>query len=183
MKNILFATTNSRKLKEAQEGCKDFGINIEQVIVKIEEIQSQDTLSISKHKANEVFKIVQKPIVITDTSWNIPALNGFPGGYMKDVAQWFDAEDFLNLIKNKEDKRISFTECIVYKDKNLEKIFSNDYWGVFTDKVRGENGNSIERIAEFNGFTIAERRDNNKLSHDPNEYIWYKFAKWYSKKS
>jgi non-canonical purine NTP pyrophosphatase (RdgB/HAM1 family) len=179
-KEILFSTTNNRKLREAQEGCKEFGIKINQIKLDIEEIQSKDTLLIAKYKANEAFKLVNQPIVVADTSWSIPSLNGFPGGYMKDITTWFEPEDFINLLKNKKDKSISFRETIVYKDENNTKVFNDDYLGVIIDTPRGEIGDSIEKVAEFNGVTIAEKHDLNEISYDPKDYIWYKFAKWYS---
>ncbi len=181
MKSILFATTNKRKFREAEAGCREWGIEVNQIELDINEIQSKDTRYISLNKAEEAFRLVQKPLVITDTSWAIPSLNGFPGGYMKDIASWFEAEDFINLLKSKKDKRISFTECIVYKDKINTKVFSNEYWGIVTDTPRGKGTSSIEKVAEFKGFTIAEKHDNEEFSHDPKEYIWYKFAKWYSR--
>ncbi len=182
MKTIFFATGNDRKLREAIAGCEGFEIKIEQIKIHIDEIQSHDPLEISRHKVNSAFEIVKKPVIISDTSWNIPALNGFPGGYMKDVAQWFTSEDFLNLIKDKEDKRVCFIETLVYKDSKQTKIFSKEFWGKFSTKPRG-TGNSIEQVAEFDGFTIAERHDQNKFSHDPKDYIWIEFAKWFDKLS
>ena len=181
MKEILFATSNQRKISEARAACDSFDIKINQLEVNIDEIQHHDSMFISRHKASEAFKFVGKPIVITDTSWNIPAVNGFPGGYMKDVAQWFSPEDFINLVYVKQDKRISFTETVVYQDENEVKIFSQEYWGVIAENPRG-NGNSIERVAEFEGFTIAEKHDQGGFSHDPKDYIWNQFAQWYSQK-
>lgn len=180
MKTVLFATGNERKIKEAIAGCIGFNIKIEQIKVDIDEIQSHDPLRISIHKVNSVFKKLKKPVIISDTSWNIPALKGFPGGYMKDVAEWFSSEDFLDLMKRRKDKRISFTETLVYKDDSQTKIFSKKFWGKFAASPKG-TGNSIERVAEFDGFTIGERRDQGKLSHDPKDYIWVEFARWFDK--
>ena len=180
MKTILFATTNDRKIREAQAACKQFGINVKQVKLNIDEIQSHNPQTIAKRKAQAAYSLIQKPIVVSDTYWNIPALQGFPGGYMKDVANWFNPEDFLNLVKDKADKQISFTESIVYQDKTKTKVFSKEFWGTFADKPKG-NGNSIEQVAKFNGYTIGERRDQGKLSHDPKNYIWFDFVKWYRK--
>ena len=42
-------------------------------------------------------------------------------------------------------------------------------------------GNSIENVAEFEGVTLGERRAQGGFSHKPEDYIWAKFAKWYSK--
>lgn len=180
MKKILLATGNQRKINEAMAACGMFDIVVEKVKLEIDEIQSKDPQKISKEKAESAYSMVKSPVVVTDTFWNIPALNGFPGAYMKDVAEWFGPEDFLNLLKNKEDKRISFTESITYKDESQIKIFSKEFWGKFADKQKG-SGNSIEVVAQFGDRTIGESRDLGKLSHDPKDYIWYEFAEWFSK--
>lgn len=179
MKQIIFVTGNSRKVGEARLACDDFGIKVIQKKLDIIEVQSQDPREISRHKAEAAFSTINKPLVVTDTFWNIPALNGFPGGYMKDIANWFDSWDFINLLKSKNDKRISFIESITYKDKAQTKNFSKEYWGKLVDRPRGI-GNSIENIAEFGGYTLGERRQQGGFSHKPEEYIWYEFAKWFS---
>lgn len=180
MKYITFATTNQRKINEAKAALADFGITVETKGLEIDEIQSHDPVKIAKFKAAEAFRLTGAPVVITDTSWEFRALNGFPGGYMKDVASWLKPTDFINLLKDYEDKTVSFIESIVYQDEKQTKIFSQKYDGLCADKPRGE-GNSIEQVAEFDGFTIAERHDQGGFSHDPKEYIWYQFANWYSK--
>lgn len=182
MQTILFSTGNERKIKEARAGCELFDIAIEQVVYEFDEIQSHDPVQIATHKVEQAYRLASKPIVVTDTSWNIPSLNGFPGGYMKDVAEWFTPEDFINLISPKEDKSLIFRESIIYKDADEVKIFSKEYVGTIADSARG-GGNSIEQVAEFDGHTLGERQDQGRSSHDPKDYIWYEFAKWYSEKT
>jgi len=180
MKSIIFVTGNKIKVDEAKRSCSLFEITIIQEKLDIDEIQSTNPKKVSEHKANQAFLIVKKPLVVADSFWKIQALNGFPGAYMKDVAGWFDSSDFLNLMKGKLNRDISFTESITYKDLNRTKIFSKEYEGKIVSKPRG-TGNSIENIAEFDGFTLGERRSQGGFSHKPKEYIWYEFAKWYSK--
>lgn len=180
MKTILFSTSNERKLGEARLACAQFGIKVQQIKLDIDEIQSSDPKTISKHKADSAYTLAKKPIVVTDAYWNIPALNGFPGAYMKFINEWFTSRDFLNLMREKNDKRISFTESITYKDASQTKFFSEEFWGTIVEP-RG-SGNSIEQIAEFDGVTLGERRDQKSFSHKPEDYIWWDFAKWYSKK-
>jgi len=79
MKTILFATHNKRKIGEARLGCRLFNVKVKPIKLDIEEIQSLDPKNISKHKAETAYSLVKKPIVVSDTFWNIPALNGFPG--------------------------------------------------------------------------------------------------------
>jgi XTP/dITP diphosphohydrolase len=180
MRKLLFATGNTRKIKEARAACIAFGIDIEQIELDIDEIQHHHPIKITEHKADQAYNLVQKPVVINDASWNIPVLNGFPGGYMKDVAQWFTAEDFINIMKDKTDRRICCIETVIYKDGVQTKTFHKEFWGEIAHRPRG-SGNSIEQVAIFNGKTIGEHRDNDQFAFDPKDYIWHGFAEWFSK--
>ncbi len=177
---LLVATTNGRKIAEARAGCSLFDITVEQVQLDIDEIQGDDFVKIAQAKAGAAFAITNKPVAVTDTAWNIPALNGFPGAYMKEVAQWLSVNDFLNLIQPYTDRRICFIESITYKDANTSKVVSKEYWGTIVNEPRGAKGTTIEQLAEFNGKTIAESHDAGMTSHSPKEYVWYEFAKWYT---
>lgn len=146
MKTILLATTNSRKIREAKAACGKFNTEVKQIKLDIEEIQSDDPQKIGRDKIDKSFTQTHKPVVATDISWNIPVINGFPGGYMKDVANWFSSEDFLNLIKSKKDRRIAFTESIFYKDTKLTNKFSREFWGELTDRPRGKMEIQLSRL-------------------------------------
>ena len=178
---ITFITGNQRKVKEAVSACTPFNITVEQEVLDIDEIQHHDPIRISKHKARAAFNLAGKPVVINDASWKIPALNNFPGGYMKDIAEWFESEDFIQLMKNKKDRRICCLETVIYKDSEIEKIFHNEFWGEISRVALGK-GNSIERVAVFNGKTIGQHHEEGNLAIDPKDYIWHDFAKWYSTK-
>ena len=180
MKQIIFATGNARKIGEARLGCEPFGIEVMPREFTIDEIQSKDPQKVSEHKARAAYELAGEPVVVTDTFWNIPALNGFPGAYMKDVAEWFNEQDFLNLIADKGDDRICFSENITYYDGVNVKQFTNNYWGKIVSP-RGI-GNAIENVAEFEGKTLGERRSEGGYSHKPEEYVWWDFAEWFSKK-
>lgn len=176
---IIFVTGNKRKIGEASAACKPFGIEIDPVNLDTHEIQHHDPVQISKQKALEAFKIIDKPLVVNDASWLIPALNGFPGGYMKDVTKWFSAEDFITLVLNKPDRRICLVETIVYKDRTMEKIIQKEFWGEISKKPKG-SGNSMERVVAFDGKTIGQYREAGQYVIEPDQYIWNDFAKWHS---
>lgn len=178
MKEVVFSTGNIRKLKEAVEACAPFGINIIHKKIDIDEIQSHDPLKIAIHKAKTAYKLTKKPVVINDSFWEIPALNGFPGGYMKDICEWFSADDFINIMRGKTDRRICLTECIVYQDAANEKLITKKFWGEIAEKPFN-NGNPIEQIAIFNGMTLGEHHQLGKLAYDPKDYIWNDFAEWF----
>jgi len=179
--NIKFATTNQRKLAEARAACKKYGIEITQLSLEIDEIQHSDPIAIARDKAAKSYEEAGDPVVVTDTAWGIPAINGFPGGYMKDVAGWLEPENFIALVARYDDRRISFTETIVYYDGKEMRVFSEEYMGEIAEVPRGE-GNSVEQIAMFNGRTLAEAHALGENSHESEDYVWTDFAKWYSTK-
>jgi non-canonical purine NTP pyrophosphatase (RdgB/HAM1 family) len=175
---IRFATGNARKLGEARLGCAPFGITVRQVDVDFQEIQSPDPVEIALHKSRQAFEQVGEAVVVADTFWAIPALNGFPGAYMKEITRWFRPEDFINLLRPYADRRICLFETVVYRDASQHRVFAGEYWGEIVEVPRGD-GLPIEEVAKFNGQTIAERRNLGKFSHDPEDFIWAEFAAWY----
>lgn len=182
MKKITFVTGNNRKLRHMREACDKFGIEVEQLDLDADEIQSHDPIKISRHKAQQAFEMAGKPIVINDAFWEIPAINGFPGGYMKDVHQWFEAQDFLNLMRDKEDRRISCTETIIYVDADQTHEISKVYWAeIIAGEPRGKTGISMEKVVAVNGRTIAEYYEKGEQAFK--NYIWEDFAKWYAEKA
>ncbi len=179
MKEIIFSTGNLAKLQDAIQACEAYGINVIHKQLEIDEIQSHDPLKIALHKAKTAYDLFNKPIVVNDSFWKIPALNGFPGGYMKDITEWFTVKDFINLMRDKTDRRVCITECIVYKDETIEKIFTKEFWGEITDAPFGE-GKSIEQIAKFMGKTLGEHHQSGNTAFDSKDYIWNDFADWFS---
>jgi XTP/dITP diphosphohydrolase len=122
-KPVLF-TGNQRKIAEAKVVFDEYGIVFEAFSADIDEIQHHDPTEIAKAKARAAYEEVHRPLVINDSSWSIPALNGFPGGYMKDINQWFTAEDWLSLLKDKEDKSVVLHERTIYYDGNKMSLLT-----------------------------------------------------------
>lgn len=179
---VIFVTGNTRKIGEAKLACEPEGIKIVQKRVEIDEIQSTNPYAISIDKAKKAYALIKKPLVITDTFWKIPGLNGFPGAYMKEVVGWLTSEDFLSLMGGKDNRQIFFSETITYKDAKTIKQFLQEYEGIIVKKPRG-TGNSIENISEFDGFTLGERREQGGYSHKPEKYVWNDFIEWMKQNS
>lgn len=178
MKQVIFSTGNQMKLREAIAACKPFDINIIHKKLDIDEIQSHDPLKIALHKAKAAYELVLKPVVINDSFWEIPALNGFPGGYMKDILEWFSAADYINLMQGKTDRRICVNECVIYQDSMTTKSIVKKFWGEIAMQPDG-TGNSFEQVVIFNGMTLGEYHRLGKLVYDPKDYIWNDFAEWF----
>ncbi len=181
-KTITFVTGNQRKLRHMRKACLLAGIRFQHMAADIDEIQAHDPMRIALHKADEAFKLCGGvPVAVNDAFWSIPALNGFPGGYMKDVIQWLTAEDFLNLMRDKPDRSVVVTETLIYKDKDQIKTFTCEVQGTFTDAPRGP-GNSMEQVIELadSGKTLAELHEAGEYEWSSGNTIWTDFATWYA---
>lgn len=179
---LAFVTGNAHKLRDLEEACKPFGIEVEQLDLPVDEIQSFDTDKIALHKAKQAYRLAERPVVVQDTFWNILALRGFPGAYMRYINDWLKPEDFLVLMKGKADRTVIRTHTVAYYDGKRSKLFSRDFMGQIIDRPRGE-GDAISRVVAPAGHTetIAEVRNKTGLSTiPPEESVWHDFAKWYN---
>lgn len=182
MNQIIFATSNNQKLLTAQKVCNDFGIElIQEPSLHVDEIQGEEGEAIARHKANEVYKLLQKPCVITDDTWMIPALKGFPGPYMKSVNEWFTSEDWLRLMNGVKDRRIILRQIAVYQDENGQHLFAVDVSGVVLEEVRGDskafqNQNVIS--LEEDGRSITEIFNTGRSALEGHHTTWHELGAW-----
>ncbi len=176
---LLYITSNQQKIVTANRLLAPFGISVEGLKVDgIIEPQTEDIVEISKIKAQQAYDKVQKPLIVSDGSWIIPALNGFPGPYMAYVNKWFTSQDFLNLMRDKQNKEIILRECVTYIDKNQIKSFTSDTKGYFVDKESGK-ATPVDQVISFrdDGKTTAQC-ENEGIMRIPQSDLWNKVGEW-----
>ena len=179
--SILFATGNDRKVQEARQTFNRNAIGLTVIAVDIDEIQHHDPAEITKAKAVAAYAVTHEPVVVQDTSWSIPALGGFPGGYMKDTALWWTVDDWMRIMAG-QDRTIVCLEHVAYYDGSQLQHFAAEYHGVFVDTPRGgsDGNNSIERCISLDGKeTFAELHDRGDLASAASQHKhWELFAEW-----
>jgi XTP/dITP diphosphohydrolase len=183
VKKILFVTENKRKVWQAQSTLEPFGIQVVAEKLDIQEIQAFDPLDIADAKARTAYGHFKKPLVVCDHAWSVPALRGFPGGYMKDVNKWLMEDDWLALMKNKKDRSIILTETVVFIDGDTTRHFSVQFPAHFIHEARGKVGpHPAERLVVYDGFTktITESMDDGHHARDMTKSAWQKLGQWYS---
>lgn len=99
----MYATGNQGKINTAQKALSPYGVELEGTKLNIIEPQTDSIEEISLSKAKQAYKLVKKPIFVSDSGWYIIALKGFPGPFMTYINKWFDPQDFLNLMSDKKD--------------------------------------------------------------------------------
>jgi XTP/dITP diphosphohydrolase len=183
-KTLYYITSNVRKIAVAEKFLNPFGFNIVQKTADVVEIQSEDIEKIAIYKAKQAFEQLKHPLFVNDAGWYIPAYKGFPGPFMKYMGEWFAADDWLHLMSNKEDKRISFKEYICYIDETGYKTFLQEEEGHFLTEQRGKKAyQPLDTVITLSpdGKTIAECWDEG-ISPAGAYLIWKNMAEWVKEK-
>src|SRR2546430_2013522 len=186
MLQVTCATGNTLKFNIGKNICTKFGIELMQAIIDIDEIQGEDPEKIVARKAQDAFKALQKPVVVSDDSWAIPGLRGFPGAYMKSMNHWFTPDDFIRLTGDLADRRVFLQQYLAYYDGVETVAFNHDISGHLLTEPRGTSGASAFKVVApdaDNGLSIAEVYDAGK-EHEQGRFskrkdAWHGFAVWF----
>lgn len=175
MKEIVIASGNKGKIKEAQEILKEYKIiSIEEIGINVDVEEDQKTFEGNAIKKAETIAnmIGGKLILADDSGIEIEYLDGFPGVYTKRWHNGTDRERNLALIEKlqglpKEKRKIVFTTAIALSDGKMTICETGKIEGYVTEEPRGENGFGFDEIFELeNGKTLAEisSEEKNKIS-------------------
>lgn len=183
MKHIIFSTGNELKFHNGHIACEKYGINLTQATLHIDEIQDENPENIALDKAKKSFAELGRPLVISDDSWDIPGLGGFPGAYMKSMNEWFAPHDFVHLTKSLKDRRIFLHARLVYIDNKTIKLFTSTFEGYLLKEPRGEYGPPSQKVISLQGdndLSISEVHDKDlhKDGRDVHK-MWDEFCNWY----
>lgn len=189
MKSIYFATSNQEKIQIALTVCTEANIIVKPVSIDIDEIQGEDPEIIVRDKARRAYEQLGMPVVVSDDTWDIRALRGFPGAYMKSINYWFEPKDFLRLMKGIKDRHITLHQYLAYTDGNVTEVFKNDIEGQIINEARGKSEKSpnmtVIVLESDNSKTIAEVFEqgtdavNARYKNRPD--AWHGFVEWYKK--
>lgn len=178
---IIFVTSNELKFKQAAGVLATQGITLIRQHMDLLEIQSHDGEAIVRHKAQQAFDALQKPVLVNDDTWYIPGLRGFPGPYMKDVNTWFTDQNWLELTRSLTDRQIVLRQNIAYQDVEGQHYFVKDIPGLLLPEVRGDNKYPHLTITSFDGgnHSAAEIIATGKQAIGPDiPGGWHIFADW-----
>ena len=164
-KEIIIASSNEGKIKEAQEILQEYKIiSMKDVIKNIEVEEDQETFEGNAIKKAETIAIELKGrmCLADDSGIEIEYLNGFPGVYTKRWHAGTDRDRNMSIIEKltgvpKEKRKIKFITAIAISNgnKTITSVCSLD--GYVSENVRGNNGFGFDEIFELeNGKTLAE---------------------------
>lgn len=164
-KQIVMASGNKGKIKEAQEILKDYKIiSMNELGIDIDVEENQDTFEGNAVKKAETIskKLNGKMCIADDSGIEIEYLGGFPGVYTKRWHQGTDRERNLAIIEKlkgvpKENRKIKFITAMAISDGENTINAIGEIEGYVADSPRGQNGFGFDEIFELEcGKTLAE---------------------------
>ncbi len=183
MRRLYFITTNKGKFEEVRElleGC------IELIQKSIELEEPRGTIEeIALSKAKKAYEIIKAPLIVEDTGFFIPSLNGFPGEFSKWVVNKIGVEGIIKLMEGKKgEERRAFFKTIVCFFDGKGKLFEGRVEGHISLKPRGNPKKSLPYDSIFipKGFSSTFAEDEglkNRISH--RAIAIKKLKEWYCK--
>ena len=165
LKEIVIASGNKGKIKEAQEILKEYKIiPMSEIGIDIDVEEDQDTFEGNAiKKAETIAKNLRGKMCIADDSGiEIEYLDGFPGVYTKRWHQGTDRERNLAIIEKlkgvpKENRKIKFITAMAISDGKNTITAIGEIEGYVAENPRGDNGFGFDEIFELeNRRTLAE---------------------------
>lgn len=177
---LFVVTSNDSKFKSADTICRPKGIQLVRKQLDLVEIQSDAGEDIARRKASDAYQQFRQPLVVTDDSWMIPGLNGWPGPYMKYMNEWLTAEDMLRLTKPLKDRRIFMQQIVVYQDELGQQLFSARVEGILLQHSSGISQFPIFSIVSFDNKTAAaESTDAAYMAIVGQRTAWHDLLDWF----
>lgn len=176
--SLIFVTSNASKIEIANKFLSPHRIDFTSQGLNIDEVQSEDFKEISIKKAESAFSVLKQPLFISDHSWAITALNGFPGPFMHYINNWLTTDDLLRLMEGKNNREVILHDTICFIDHNGPQFFTADHIGTILTMKQGKALPAQEIISmSDDGVTIAK-----KLEDDPSVLesspLYNEFAEW-----
>ncbi len=178
---MYYATSNPFKFRYAAKQLQPFGIELEQIQLDLDEIQSNSVEKIANYKALAAYLELKAPVLVSDATWNIPALNGFPGVFMAYVDSWLSTADFLRLMQDVEDRRVIYTEVVAYIDQHQSKLFSDSAEGIILQDGIVTDYKAFDPIVSFRSDqkSLSQARLEQLPTFDHDLALWDAFARWF----
>ena len=170
-KDIVMASGNSGKIKEAQEILKEYKIiPMKELGIDIDVEEDKETFVENAIKKAETIakELNDKMCLADDSGIEIEYLDGFPGVHTKRWLNGTDRERNLAILDKlqgvpKDKRKIKFITAIALSDGNETIPVEASIDGYVAETPRGENGFGFDEIFELeDGRTLAELSNEEK---------------------
>ncbi|MDU7391132.1 non-canonical purine NTP pyrophosphatase [Atlantibacter hermannii] len=161
-----FLSNNPNKIKEINDILGD-KVKVLSANIKIEEIQSKNTLGLVRDKLLKAFKQIGRPVFVEHTGLYLKSLKELPGGLTQIFWDDLEAEGFISLLNAYQDKTAIAKTVIGYCDGKKIHFFEGKVEGTISDVPLGNRNFQWDCIFIPDGYqeSFAQMGDKkNKIS-------------------
>jgi len=133
----VLVTSNPGKFAEARRLA---GPALGAVEVDLPEIQSLDLLAVLRHKGEEAWRRLQRPLVVEEAGLDLAALGGFPGPLVKWMLEAAGAATIARTALALGDARAVARAALYYRDPERILIVEGSTAGALVLPPRGDHG-------------------------------------------
>ncbi len=166
---VIFVTSNKHKFEEISLMFNHRGIPITWKRMKYEELQADDTRTVSLDSCMRLREVIREPFFLEDTGLYIESLKGFPGPYSSYVAGTIGNRGILDLLAHGRNRSAAFITVISYFDGREIHQFEGSVKGAISYEPAGSGGFGYDPIfmPEGTSKTLAQMSDEEKnaVSH------------------
>src|SRR3989344_3740524 len=168
LSDLTVVTTSKNKLVEINQ---ILGTDHNVSKLDVPEIQSLNLDEVIAAKARTAYQKIKKPVLVEDISFEVKALKGLPGPFIKFFLSTLGTEGTVALVKGQDTTTKVTAAVAIYDGKNL-KIFKGIIYGTLSPKNRGKYGFGFDKVFIPKGYkkTFAQMPPSlkNKISHRAN---------------
>jgi XTP/dITP diphosphohydrolase len=162
----VLVTGNPGKLAEARRLA---GAGLGAVALDLPEIQSLDLLEVLRHKGEEAWRRLGRPLVVEEAGLDLAALGGFPGPLVKWMLEAAGAGTIARAALALGDPRAVARAALYYRDAGRTLVAEGSTAGTLVLPARGEQGFGWDPVFQPDGLdrTFGELTGTEKdaLSH------------------
>lgn len=113
-RSLTFVTGNAGKFATASEHLAAVGVEVGQVSLDLDEIQSTDVAIVAKHKAGQAFRALRSPLFVHDSGFGFDALDGWLGPMVRQLVEAVGARGIAHIADLTSNRRCGFVSSPVY---------------------------------------------------------------------
>ena len=138
--DLYFVTSNNKKFESLSKMLAPIGVNLLRLEYDFDEGRELSIESVTKSKLKQAKQAFpDKKLIVDDRGFFIPALNGFPGPFVKLLLDSFSYKGLVKLMNDESDRRALFSYAIGYFDGHTDHILVANEEGFITEKPQGDN--------------------------------------------
>lgn len=167
----LLVTGNEHKFREARAIVGD---GLERIALDLPEIQAATTREVALEKSRVAFERLGRPVVVEDAGFEIAALGGFPGPFIKFWEQLGGLPSICRALDGFGDRTAYAVAVLGLCDSGGARVVEGRVRGVVPAEPRGTNGFGWDAIFVPDGEsrTFGELADAEKSAISHRRRAW-----------